>query len=304
MRCVWLLALLSTQAFAQAGSFQCYRRVGTTLGIEYWYEAGKADAGTAQDRVPEFMQRGFTEPWAAFINTRFNAQPGLTAEDDIMVAAVRFVLANNRPWREVFIGRFGVKGPYGFPVVIDAPEAPPHGFFGLGAWQTRYQGNASDGAMLQASYRILKATLGFELVPSPKNATGDASHTGRQRDECRGCHFDSPYALDKVAAILPWHREGVASKAKVVPQVPVPQVLFGGRTVSSLDELLRIAVESDAFLFWSCQLAFEFAVGRHEFACEAPIFDRCVDTLRATQDIRQAVASIMQDPSYCAELWP
>jgi hypothetical protein len=106
-----------------------------------------------------------------------------------------------------------------------------------------------------------------------------------------------------VAAVLPWRRNGIGSRATIVPQTPTPQQLFG-RTVSSLDELLAIAVESDAFSFWSCRLAFEFAVGRPETSCEAPVFDACVDALKQTGDIRDGLAAIMQDPSYCAELWP
>jgi hypothetical protein len=108
-----------------------------------------------------------------------------------------------------------------------------------------------------------------------------------------------------VAAVLPWRRNGIGSRATIVPQTPTPQQLFG-RTVSSPDELLAIAVESDAFYihFRSCRLAFEFAVGRPETGCEAPVFDACVDALKQTGDIRDGLAAIMQDPSYCAELWP
>ncbi len=306
MRLALALVLLSVSAWAQAGSYQCMRRVGTALNVSYWSsEASKADAGTAQDRVLEFMKRpSFAERWSSFLNSRFNAQPGLSAEEDIMNAVVRFVLANDRPWKDVFVGRFATSGPGGYPTISDDPTAPPYGFFGLAPWLKRYAGNASDGKMLQASYRILRATVGLELTPSPQNASGDASLVGRQRPECRGCHFESPYALDHVAALLPWYRKGTGSSAKVEAQVPTPQQLFDGRSIASLDELLQITVESDAFLFWSCRLAYEFAVGRPESGCEAPVFDTCVDTLRQTQDLRKAMATIMQDPSYCQELWP
>lgn len=301
-----LLALIASTAAAQESSFQCMRRVGTVLEVPYWWgKAGQADAGTAMQRVPEFLEQpGFANRWGAFLNSRFNAQPGLSAEEDVMVAVVRFVLENHRPWKDVFVGRFSLTGPGGYPKVLDDPTRPPYGFFGLAPWLTRYAGNASDGRMLQASYRILRAVVGLELVPSPQNASGDASLMGRQRPECRSCHFDSPYALDHVAAVLPWYRKGLGSRATVEAQVPTPQVLFGGRQVQSLEELLTIAVESDAFHFWSCRLAFEFAVGRPETGCEAPIFDACVDALKQTQDIRAGLAAIMQHPSYCEGLWP
>jgi hypothetical protein len=282
------------------------RRVGTVLNVDSWWnKAGQADAGTPQQRVPEFLvQSGFRSRWAAFLNSRFNAQPGLNAEEDVMTAVVDYVLANNRPWKDVFVGRFTMSGPSGYPKIADDPMAPPHGFFGLKSWQRRYAGNEENGVMLQAAYRILRATIGIELTPSPQNATGDATLTGRQRAECRSCHFDSPYALDRVAAVLPWRRMGVGARATIEPQAPTAQVLFDGRTVQSLDELLAVIVESDAFYFWSCRLAFEFAVGRAETGCEAKVFDACVDALKATGDIRAGIAAIMTDPMYCAELWP
>lgn len=307
MRRLALLVLLcgSLQSLAQQGSYQCLRKLGTVSGLTTWrYENGPTDGGTLQGRVPDYLERGgFAERWGSFLNSRFNAQPGLTAEENMLVPVVRYVLGAHRPWKDVFVGRLTVSGPYGFPVVSEDPSLPPHGLFGIAAWQQRYVGNASDGAMLQASYRILRATAGLDLTPSPQNASGDASHQGRQRAECRTCHFDSPYALDHVAALLPWRKGGTPLRTEVVAQRPTPQVLFGGKTFQSLDEVLAYITDSDAFYFWSCRLAFEFTLGRPEVGCEAPLFDRCVDTLKATQDIRQAMSVIMQEPAYCSELW-
>lgn len=300
------LLLVAAPARAQETSYQCMRRVGTVLNVPYWWSMeNKTDAGTPQQRVPEFLaQPAFAQRWAAFLNSRFNSQPGLSAEEDVMTAVVAHVLANNKPWKDVFVGRFALSGPGGYPKISDDPAAPPHGFFGLKPWQRRYAGNEENGVMLQAAYRILRATLGVELVASAQNASGDATLTGRQRAECRGCHFDSAYALDHVAGLLPWWRKGVGPRMTIEPRVPTPQTLFNGRTVQSLDELLAIAVESDAFSFWSCRLAFEFAVGRPETGCEAPVFDACVDALRGTGDIRAGLAAIMTHPTYCEELWP
>lgn len=303
---VGLALLAAAPAGAQATSIQCQRRVGTALNVGYWWSRlDQADAGTPQQRVPELLrQAGFVSRWGAFLNSRFNDQPGLRAEDDVMTAVVRYVLEQDRPWKDVFVGRFALSGPSGYPAITEDSTRPPHGFFGLTPWLRRYAGNASDGRMLQAAYRVLKATIGLELIPSPQNATGDASELGRQREGCRACHFDSPYALDHVAALLPFTREGFGSRMTLVPQAPTPQALFNGRQVASFDELLTILVESDAFHFWSCRLAFEFAVGRPETGCEAPVFDACVDALRATQDIRAGLAAIMQDPAYCEALHP
>lgn len=307
MRLLSLLTFLAaTSALAQETSYQCMRRVGTVLGVDYWWsKASQADAGTAVQRVPEFLESaGFGNRWAAFLNSRFNAQPGLTAEDDVMTAVVRYVLDNHKPWRDVYVGRFVMSGPGGYPKISEDPTKPPHGFFGLSAWQRRYAGNDTEGLPLQAAYRIMRATIGLELVPSPQNASGDATVTGRARPECRSCHFTSPYALDHVAGLLPWYRKGIGSRLTLEPRAPTPAPLFDGRQVQSLDELLALAVDSDAFSFWTCRLAFEFAVGRPETGCEAPVFDACVDALRRTGDVRAGLAAIMQDPSYCADLWP
>lgn len=301
-----LLVLSASPALAQEASFQCMRRVGTALNVDYWWsKASQTDAGTPTQRVPEFLESPrFGDRWAAFLNSRFNAQPGLTAEEDVMTAVVRYVLDNHKPWREVYVGRFVMSGPSGYPKITEDPTKPPHGFFGLPAWQKRYAGNELDGVPLQAAFRILRATIGLELVPSPLNATGDSTLVGRARPECRSCHFTSPYALDHVAGLLPWYRKGIGGRLTIEPRTPTPATLFDGRQVQSLDELLALAVESDAFHFWTCRLAFEFAVGRAETGCEAPVFDACVDALRQTGDLRAGLAAIMQDPSYCAELWP
>ncbi|MFZ5438465.1 MAG: hypothetical protein ACOZQL_00585 [Myxococcota bacterium] len=306
MRFILLTLLVAGPALAQEASFQCMRRVGTVLNVEYWWsKANQADAGTPIERVPEFLESpGFSDRWAAFLNSRFNAQPGLTGEDDVMTFVVRYVLDHHKPWRDVYVGRFAVSGPSGYPKITEDPTRPPYGFFGLRPWLVRYAGNDTEGRMLQAAYRILRATIGLELVPSPQNAAGDSTLTGRARPECRSCHFDSPYALDHVAGLLPWYRKGIGSRMTLEAQAPTPAPLFDGRQVHSLEELLAIAVDSDAFHFWSCRLAFEFAVGRPETGCEAPVFDACVDALRQTGDLRAALAAILQHPSYCAELWP
>jgi len=298
--------LFAAPARAQESSYQCMRRVGTTLNVNYWWGklAPSADAGTPQQQVPALLKDpNFAKRWAAFVNSKVNAQPGLTAEDDVMTAVIQYTFANDLPWRDVFVGRFALSGPSGYPkIAVDAAQ-PPWGFFGLTPWLRRYAGNASDGRMLQASYRVMRATIGLDLVPSPQNATGDASASGRERPECRSCHYDSPYALDHVAQLLPFTRSGIGNQMKLVPQTATPQVLFNGQTVQSFDDLLQRLVSSDAFSFWSCRLAFEFTMGRKETGCEAPLFDRCVDALNQTGDIRAGIAAIMQDPSYCAELY-
>lgn len=165
---------------------------------------------------------------------------------------------------------------------------------------TRYQGNEVDGYMLQGAYRTLQNTIGLSLTAAPNNATGDATATGRERAECRYCHYDSPYALDKVARLLP-RRVGFGAGATLEVVETEPQTLFNDVVVINHEDLLQKLVNSDAFVFRTCRLAFEFAYGRPETACEAPLFDRCVDAFTASGLMEDALASYLEDPAYCEE---
>lgn len=294
---VWVV--VSTVATAQpyGSTERCTRRISQVLGLS-WRTNLQGLAG----RTPQQAVRGWLEnptataTFGAFINSRFNATPATNLSEDAVYSAVRFILNTKRPWRDLFTGRFKVNHTNG--QVTDDPTQLALGYFGSHGWQLRYRGNAPDGLLLSGAYRTLQNTVGFKLIASPINAQGDATATGRERAECRSCHFDSAYALDPVARLLP-RRIGTGAGAKVERVPAVAQQLFNGITVRDQEHLLEVLVSSDAFLFNACRLAFEFSYGRKESACEAPIFDRCVDAFAQRGSMHDALASILEDPAYC-----
>lgn len=296
---VILLALTLTSAAALAqtdAEKRCARRLCTTLGLPWRNELTALATSTPQANVRRWLDhRNAIQNFAAFVNSRFNPAPGVNTSEDAVLQAVKFVLTNNRPWRDVFVGRLFINHTNG--QVTEDPALPALGYFGSRGWQYRYRGNEEAGLMLSAAYRTLQNTVGLKLIAAPNNAEGDSTATGRERPECRSCHFDSPYALDKVAQLLP-RRVGIGAGAKVEVVPVAPQQLFGAE-VSSHEQLLQTLVGSQAFLFWSCRLAFEFAWGRKESACEAPMFDRCVDALATTGDMKAGLAALLEDPAYC-----
>lgn len=241
----------------------------------------------------------FVELFSAFVNTRFNRGLAMSAEEDAVFYVVRHVLENDLPWTDLYLGNWGWAGPGGYPQVIDDPNGV--GYFTAPAWVRRYAGNDLDGYMLFAAYRVVQNTTGIVLVPSPFNANADSNFEGRQRNECRHCHIDSAVALDKIARFFP-RRTGFGTNMVLTPPENGAQELLNGRTVHDLRELLGALLETDDYKFWTCRLVFEYTYGRAESACEAPLFDQCVATLEATNDIRQAVATVVGDPSFCTEL--
>ena len=58
-------------------------------------------------------------------------------------------------------------------------------------------------------------------------------------------------------------------------------------------------MNSEAFEFRACRVAFEFLYGRSEMTCEGPIFDRCMTEFKAKGTIQSAIAAVATDSSYC-----
>jgi len=299
---LWLLlsTLAATPALAQAQAplnpAQCGRRVALTLGLPW---RAQRLGETPQAQVRELLKKPeVVTTFAHFVNSRFNDLPGDRPEDDPVIPMIRYVFSNDLPWRDVFVGRVKFVGAGGYPRIEADPTAPALGYFASLPWQKRYAGNEEAGWMLQAAYRTLQNTTGLALEPSPVNGQGDATATGRERAECRSCHYDTAWALDKVARLLPV-RVGLGNRAVITQKPVTPQVLFGGATITDHEQLVQALVTSQAFTFWSCRLAFEFTFGRPESSCEAPLFDACADTLERTGRMQDALATLLESPAFC-----
>ncbi len=239
----------------------------------------------------------FTERFARFINTQFNRVPGATDEQDSAYFLAYKVLNESRPWRDLFLGPFRVeKNAADAVVVTDDPNGL--GYFRSPAWLKRYAGNEPNGVKLSTAYRIYNNTIGLHLVPSTNAPGADITATGRQATGCRGCHFDSMYGLDVTASILT-QRNGTGDAMTFDPPTASSATILGGITVHDDKELVTALVNSEAFNFRTCRLAFQFLYGRNENRCEGPTFDACMKEFRSQGTMQAALAAVVKDPTFC-----
>ena len=244
----------------------------------------------------------FVEQFARFINSQMNPEPGETPAADATYWMVRHVLTNNRPWREVFDGKYRVEAvaatatdPATARVVDDAAGL---GYFRSRPWMIRYAGNEEQGYRLNSAFRIQQNVIGLEVTAVTNVPGTDISATGRQAAACRSCHYDSYFALDKVAMILS-RKTGPDDNLTFTPPTAPPQALLDGRMIANDAELVKALVESTDHQFRTCRLAFQFLYGRTEASCEADLFDACIDAYTQTGDIRVALKTLAADASYC-----
>jgi hypothetical protein len=240
----------------------------------------------------------FSERFASFVNSQHNANPGTTAQEDASYWLAKYVLANNRPWNEMFIGQYKVDlDSTGNNVVVTA-DPNGLGYFRSMPWLIRYGGNELAGLKIATAYRIMQNVIGLELVPSQNGPGADVSATGRMAAPCNGCHYNPWFALDRVASILTV-RKGTGAATTFVPQTQPSASILGGITIHDDGELVHTLVGNDAFKVNACRMAWKFLYGRAENTCEATIFDKCVDALTAQGTMQAALSSIAKDPSFC-----
>lgn len=250
-----------------------------------------------QAQIPALLESPeFIERFARFTNSQFNDAPGASSADDAPYHLAKKILSEGKPWRDLFVGPYDVALVSGQVQVKDDPDGL--GYFRSKAWLERYAGNEENGVKLATAYRILQNTTGIKLKAAVQVPGQDFSATGRQAAECRGCHYDGWFALDRVASVL--SRKVVNSDMSIsfTPPTAGPQQLLGA-TIRDDRELMTALVNSTDFDFRVCRLAFQFLYGRNELSCEGPLFDRCVDTFRAEGTMQAALATVATDPSYC-----
>jgi hypothetical protein len=237
----------------------------------------------------------FADRWARFINSQFNGAPATSATDDPVYYLAKYVVTNDKPWSDLFVGPYAVVGNGSTMDVIEDPSGL--GYFRTQSWRQRYAGNEDQGYMLSGAFRILSNTTGLELTPSVGNPGDDRTVTGRHGSPCKTCHFDAWYALDTFAKLLP-KRKGQGDTMTFTPPTEGPQQLLG-KTVADDKELLTTLVNSDSWRFQQCRNVFLFLEGRPENQCEAPLFDMCVDALVQKKTVRAAVAAVAKDSGFC-----
>lgn len=297
-----LVALVGTRAKAEDAAVdrtEQAERCALRLSIAITGSSPDAKLMTAADPQANvdalLASPAFPDNFARFVNAKFNGAPAETPGADPVYWLGKYIVANDKPWRDLFVG------PYALTATADGMEVTEDedgvGYLRNDAWRKRYAGNEESGLMLTAAFRILQNTTGLDLVPSVGNPGEDRSGEGRQAAACKGCHFDSWFALDTTAKLLP-KRRGQGETMTFAASTAGPQSLLG-KTLNDERELATALVDSDAWRFNQCRIVFEFLYGRTENQCEAPIFDRCVDALQQQKTIRAAVAAVAKDPAFC-----
>ena len=270
--------------------------LGLSADASLFAQSSPQSSAAALFARPEFIER-----FSSFINREFNSRPGDSSADDASYHLTRYVLMNRLPWSEVFQGPYRVDGdPNDSTVATVVPDPNGLGYFRSPSWLIRYEGNEPDGYKLRTAYRIMNNTIGLKLVMAQTAPGADVSVVGRQAPSCRGCHFDSPFALDKAARVLT-RRVGVGMDTVFDPPPASPQTFLNGVVIKDDKDLVTGLIASDAFAYYACRLSFRFLLGRNENKCEGPAFDRCFDAFRASGQIQAALGSIVSDPLFCQE---
>lgn len=242
----------------------------------------------------------FQERFSRFINSVMNDSPGATTEEDGAYHLSKYILQNSKPWKELFNGPYNVvaTGAANARTVSIQPDPNGLGYFRSQAWLLRYAGNELTGLKLNSAYRLLNNVLGLHLVATTNAPGADVSATGRAAPACKGCHYDGWYALDKTAQVLTRvQRQG--NNVTFTPNDGAPKEVLGGLMLKDDKELVNTMVDSEQFTFNACRTVFQYLYGREENACEAAVFDKCVDALKTSGMIQSALATVAKDPSFC-----
>jgi hypothetical protein len=286
----------------EAARVRCATRVSLALTGRAPSEALLAEADP-QSKVDELLaDPGFVEQFARYVNSEMNPEPGETPAADATYFLAKHILETNKPWHELFDGKYTIEpvpAAGGNPAtarVVDDPAGL--GYFRSRPWMVRYAGNEEQGYRLNAAFRIQQNIIGLDVGAVTSAPGTDISATGRQATQCRSCHYDSYFALDKAAKVLS-RKTGTDANPTFTPPTEGPQTLLDGRTIANDADLVAALVASTDHKFRTCRLAFQFLYGRGEATCEAQLFDACIDAYTATGDVRDALRTIAKDDSYC-----
>jgi hypothetical protein len=240
----------------------------------------------------------FRERFSRYINSQFNNIPGATAPEDAAYYMTRYVLTNDKPWTDMFVGQYDVVASGTNDATVQT-NANGLGYFRSRAWAVRYAGNESNGVRIVTAYRIMQNTIGLKLAATTNLADiADISAEGRKAAQCAGCHYNPWFALDKTAVVL-GTRTGTGMNTQFTAPTAGAQQLLGGISISNDKELVEALVANEAFNVNACRLAFKYFYGRTEYTCEAPVFDACVKAFKADKKITSALAVVAKDPSFC-----
>lgn len=280
---------------------KCATRLYTAMIGEGATAAALASADPQAEYDALARDPRFVERFARFINSQLNNTPGAMPAEDATYYMTRYVLEKDKPWSEMFVGRYDVSPqdantPTGPAVVSDDPDGL--GYFHSRAWMVRYAGNEPAGIRIVYAYRMMQNIIGLQLAASTNAPDADVSASGRRAAQCAGCHYSPWFALDAVAAVL-GTRNGIGANAKFEPSTNGAQKILGDVSISNDRELAEALVANEAFKVNVCRLSFKYLYGRAETSCEGPVFDRCVTAFSADGKITSALRSVAKDAAFC-----
>ncbi len=243
----------------------------------------------------------FIERFSRYINSQMNDAPGAIAIEDSAYYLSKHVLQNKLPWKDLFTGAFDFTATgTGAAATVNVTQNPNGiGYFRNKAWMERYAGNELTGLRLNAAYRIPHNVVGLKLLATTNAPGADVSASGRSAPACKGCHYDGWYALDKTSAILGRVQRAANGTITFQPSDGTAKDVLGGQMLKDDKELVNALVSSEQHLVHSCRLAFGYLYGRNENACEAEVFDACVDALKSSGKIQAALGAIAKDETFC-----
>lgn len=270
-------------------------RCATRLSVAFLGKSPEAALLASKDpqsAVADMIEdAAFVERFARFANAELNPEPGVNVAEDASYTLAKYILTNDKPWKEMFVGQYDVAAE-----VTADPDGL--GYFRSTAWMRRYAGNEEDGYRIVAAYRILQNTTGLSLTATTAVDGLDLSAKGREASACRGCHYENWYALDKVSRVLS-KRQGMGNNMTFTEPTDGPQQILGGKTIANDKELVTALVESTNFRVNTVRLAFKYLYGRTETTCEGEVFDKAVDAFESKGSIKDALAVIAKDPTFC-----
>ena len=286
----------ATDADATAAHEKCATRVSVAL-LGRGATPDLLASADPQSAVDGYLaDPRFVERFARFLNASFNMTPGTKPEEDAAYWLGKYVLQNDLPYADLFVGKYDVDvDATGNVVVKDDPQGL--GYFRSLPWLRLYAGNEPTGLKIRTAYRMMNNTVGLHLIASTASPDQDRTANGRSQGVCAGCHYQQWSALDLAAMVLT-RRNGAGDTMTFTPPTGGPQHI-ADRTVSNDEELVHALVESEAFVFNTCRLSFQFLYGRPENACESTVFDACVDAFKSKGTIQAALSVIAKDPSFC-----
>lgn len=294
---VFLGAALSASVSA-LNEKQCNQRLYNTLYGRPANESeiNKADPISAVDSM--LTNDAFYENFSRFANAHMNLVPESNRDANPVYNMIKnYIFNRDKQWYELFTAQVDVVGQN------VNPKTDAVGYFENRHWKKANAGNEEDGFKLRTAYRILNNAIGLNLEALTVTSDGGSGQNDRKNPDsvCVSCHFNLPFALDKVALILD-RVDRRASDAQntifAAPLGPFPQTVYG-QPISNLKELADMLVEREEFYTNACHVGFKFVFARQETSYESEVFSACIDKFKSTGKIQDTVRHFVKSELFC-----